>query len=418
MISLERGNEAMNSRLERAPIILLRSSWQVVNIGDIAHTPGALALIERHFPEAEVILWASDDLTDEVAAMEHRRFPQLRIVKGRIGEDGRVEGPELEEAIDGCDFLLHGSGPWLVASDDVAAFRKRTGKPYGVFGISYNDDPAVTELLSEAEFVYFRDTVSLERAKAAGVACPTMAFGPDAAFSCDVRDDERADRFLQANGLVPGEFLCCIPKLRYTPYWTIRNSPFDTSKHARNEAMKEHDHAQLREAILAVVRETGRKVLICPEDMTEVAVGKEMLYDKLPEDVRSQVVWRPNFWLTDEAISVYVRSAGLFGNEMHSPILCVAHGVPAIVCRWAEQTVKGWMWSDIGLRDWLFDLDNEDEVRRIVPTVLEMARHPERAKARAAEALVYVRERQRVMMETLRAAVHASVSQAGKEEAG
>ncbi|WP_309121565.1 polysaccharide pyruvyl transferase family protein [Paenibacillus sp.] len=408
----------MNSRLERAPIILLRSSWQVVNIGDIAHTPGALALIERHFPEAEVILWASDDLTDEVAAMEHRRFPQLRIVKGRIGEDGRVEGPELEEAIDGCDFLLHGSGPWLVASDDVAAFRKRTGKPYGVFGISYNDDPAVTELLSEAEFVYFRDTVSLERAKAAGVACPTMAFGPDAAFSCDVRDDERADRFLQANGLVPGEFLCCIPKLRYTPYWTIRNSPFDTSKHARNEAMKEHDHAQLREAILAVVRETGRKVLICPEDMTEVAVGKEMLYDKLPEDVRSQVVWRPNFWLTDEAISVYVRSAGLFGNEMHSPILCVAHGVPAIVCRWAEQTVKGWMWSDIGLRDWLFDLDNEDEVRRIVPTVLEMARHPERAKARAAEALVYVRERQRVMMETLRAAVHASVSQAGKEEAG
>ncbi|MDX9868998.1 MAG: polysaccharide pyruvyl transferase family protein, partial [Kiritimatiellia bacterium] len=40
----------------RAPRILLRSSWQVVNIGDIAHTPGVLALIEKHLPDAEVIL--------------------------------------------------------------------------------------------------------------------------------------------------------------------------------------------------------------------------------------------------------------------------------------------------------------------------------------------------------------------------
>ena len=42
----------------RPPRILLRSSWQVVNIGDIAHTPGVLALLEKHLPEAEVRLWA------------------------------------------------------------------------------------------------------------------------------------------------------------------------------------------------------------------------------------------------------------------------------------------------------------------------------------------------------------------------
>ena len=34
--------------------ILLRSSWQVVNIGDIAHTPGVLALLEKYVPDAEV----------------------------------------------------------------------------------------------------------------------------------------------------------------------------------------------------------------------------------------------------------------------------------------------------------------------------------------------------------------------------
>ncbi|MEJ7592816.1 MAG: hypothetical protein WKF77_14810 [Planctomycetaceae bacterium] len=34
--------------------ILLRSSWQTVNIGDIAHTPGMLALLEKHRPDAGV----------------------------------------------------------------------------------------------------------------------------------------------------------------------------------------------------------------------------------------------------------------------------------------------------------------------------------------------------------------------------
>ena len=112
------------------PRILLRSSWQVVNIGDIAHTPGVLTLLERHIPEAEVTLWASGDLSAEVAAMEHRRFPRLEIVKGTIGADGRASNQDLADAVARADFLLHGSGPSLVAAKDVAAFVKHTGKPF------------------------------------------------------------------------------------------------------------------------------------------------------------------------------------------------------------------------------------------------------------------------------------------------
>ena len=37
--------------------VLLRSSWQTVNIGDIAHTPGMLALLEKHRPADAVTLW-------------------------------------------------------------------------------------------------------------------------------------------------------------------------------------------------------------------------------------------------------------------------------------------------------------------------------------------------------------------------
>jgi polysaccharide pyruvyl transferase WcaK-like protein len=394
---------------KRPPRILLRSSWQVVNIGDIAHTPGVLALIEKHIPEAEVILWASGDLSPEVAAMERQRFPKLHIVKGSIGADGKATNKDLGDAIAWSDFLLHGSGPSLVAAKDVAAFVKSTGKPFGVYGITYGGAAtAERELMSRAKFLFFRDSVSLAKAKADGVTCPVMEFGPDGAFACDLRDDAKALEFLKASGLEEGKFVCCLSRLRYTPYWLVKPGvKKDEKRHARNEAMKEHDHAALREAIIAVVRETKLKVLLCPEDMTQMAVGREMFWDKLPDDVRQRVVWRENFWLTDEALSTYVRSAGLFGSEMHSPIMALGNGVPAIVCRFEEQTSKGIMWRDIGLGDWLFDLDQGEEVKRIVPAVLAMVRDPAATRAKIAKAQDIVQRRQRETTAVLRQTLDA-----------
>ena len=131
-------------------------------------------------------------------------------------------------------------------------------------------------------------------------------------------------------------------------------------------------------------------------------IGKEQLVDPLPADVRAKVVWRQDYWLTDEALSTYVRSAGLFGAEMHSPIMCIGNGIPAIVCRFKEQTSKGFMWRDIGLDDWLFDLDDEAQVARIPSTVLALAQDPAAARAKAAAGRAVVEKRQRETMEVVR----------------
>ena len=74
---------------DRAPRILLRSSWQTVNIGDIAHTPGVLRILETHLPEAEITLWPSniDNGVDELLLT---RFPKLKIAK--------KGSPELKQA--------------------------------------------------------------------------------------------------------------------------------------------------------------------------------------------------------------------------------------------------------------------------------------------------------------------------------
>ncbi|MDX1928143.1 MAG: polysaccharide pyruvyl transferase family protein [Pirellulaceae bacterium] len=391
---------------KRAPRILLRSSWQTVNIGDIAHTPGVLAILEKHFPEAEVRLWPSN-VNNGVEELLRARFPQVRIVKGAV---------ELKSAFAECDFLLHGSGPSLVAEKDVVRWSKETGKPYGVFGITFSitnstatkpaGDSAVAntiEVLSGAKFVFFRDSVSLELAKAKGCTCPVMEFGPDGAFATDLQDDAKAVAFLKANGLESGKFLCCIARLRYTPYWRIpaKKVALDETKHTRNEAMKEHDCLPLREAIRLIVRNTDLKILLCPEDETQMAVNKELLYDKLEDEVRARCVWREDYWLTGEAVSTYRRSAGLFGHEMHSPIMCVGNGIPAIVCRWSEQTSKGIMWRDIGLGEWLFDFDTDADVRALPAAVLAMAQDPAGSKAKAARAKEFVEQRQRAMVAAL-----------------
>lgn len=398
---------SLRAQEKRRPRILLRSSWQTVNIGDIAHTPGVLALLEKYLPDAEVRLWPSkvDNGVDEMLS---RRFPKLVIIR---------DPEQLKAAFAECDFLLHGSGPSLVAEKDVIRWNTETGKPYGVFGITFSatgstaTKPAseasqsrTIQVLSGAKFVYFRDSVSLELAKSKGCTAPLMEFGPDGAFATDLADDAKATTFLQAHGLEEGKFLCCIPRLRFTPYWTIpsKKAAFDEKKNARNEAMKEHDCKPLRDAIVAVVQQTDLKILLCPEDETQMAVNKEMIFDKLPPEVRARCVWRETYWLTDEALSTYRRSAGLFGHEMHSPIMCIGSGIPAIVCRWAEQTSKGFMWRDIGLNDWLFTLDNEDELARVAPAVLALARDPAAAKAKAARAREVVEERQRAMTTMLR----------------
>ncbi|TXT23535.1 MAG: hypothetical protein FD138_3213 [Planctomycetota bacterium] len=381
------------SQATRPPRILLRSSWQTVNIGDIAHTPGVLALLEQHWPQAEVRLWPSS-VGNGVEEMLRRRFPKVVVVQGRDA---------IKAAFDECDFLLHGSGPSLVAAKDVAKWKAETGKPYGIFGITLASIEGPTrDLLSGARFVFFRDSVSLKLAQDKGVTSPVIEFGPDGAFAVDLRNEDAATAFLQEHKLADGKFLCCIPRLRFTPYWKIKNQPFDEKKHARNEAMQEHDHAPLREAIIAVVRQTDLKVLLCPEDQSQMAVGKEMLFDRLPDDVKPRVVWREKYWLTDEALSTYVRSAGLFGLEMHSPIMCIGNGVPALVGRFAEQTSKGFMWRDIGLGDWLFDLDVDADVTRLVPAVLAIAKDPAAAKAKAAKAREFVRQRQREMVQRLK----------------
>ena len=82
----------------RRPKILLRSSWQTVNIGDIAHTPGVLRLLEDHVPEADVTLWPSS-VDNGVEEMLLARFPKLKIAKGEEAVQRAIDTVDVQPTI-------------------------------------------------------------------------------------------------------------------------------------------------------------------------------------------------------------------------------------------------------------------------------------------------------------------------------
>lgn len=390
----------------RPPRVLLRSGWQVVNIGDVGHTPGALALLEKHIPEAEVVVWASGSITADVIAMLNKRFPKVKVVTGTIGDDGKANKKDLGDAVAWADFFLLGSGATLNARADIEAFVKHTGKPFGVYGITHGGrytGPKDKGVLDRARFAFFRDSVSLALAKKQGVTAPVIEFGPDAAFAVDIRDDKAAAAFMDKHKLEAGKFLAFIPKLRYTPYWKIRGHKEPQTEQEktfwkRTQETMEPDHAKLREALVAFVRKTGMKVLLCPEDSSHMEVNKSLVLDKLPDDVRAQAVVRDTFWGMDEAVATYAKAFALLSYDMHSPIMAVNQGTPSIVVRTEEQSSKGFMWKDIGLGDWLFDLDAEKDGAGMAKALLDMAADPAAARKKVEMAMTFVRKRQKETM--------------------
>ncbi len=114
--------------------VVLVSGWQTVNIGYVAHTPGALRAFQRYAPEAKLTLWARS-IDDGVRKMLAPLLSDVEIVEDRV-VSGEPLSPELERLFAEGDLLVHGSGPSLVAQLEVAEWHRRTGKPHGVFGVT------------------------------------------------------------------------------------------------------------------------------------------------------------------------------------------------------------------------------------------------------------------------------------------
>ncbi len=418
--------------------ILLRSSWQSVNIGDIGHTPGVLALLEKYFPEAHITLWPGK-LGHGSRELLAKGYPRVTIAEGTLDAQNLPTTPALRQAWNEADLYLSGSGSGFPASQHAVAFRKATGKPVGVFGVSTDPISGLGEgrepeggtliqlrekalklpnthlradlrfIIDQSAFFFCRDSISRDYLKAQGVKTPILEFGPDAQLGMTLRDDAKAQAWLAQHGLAPGKFICVIPRLRYTPYYRVNNVPrvpSDDLKDAINQRTTEQDHRKLRDMIVSYVKATGHKVMACAEMTYQVEMAKEVLVDPLPADVKEKVVWRDTYWLPDEAASVYAQAQAVISVECHSPLIALHNGTPAFYVRQPTDTCKGQMYRDFGADNWFFEVD-ETSGKQLWQRLSAIHRDPAKAKAKVRAIMAGIEKQQKRMVEAVRAACRA-----------
>lgn len=432
--------------------ILWRNGWAIGNIGDIGHVPGALALLRHYIPEASVTLWAHQDLVFRGDIAKRARFadgsvdattvsrkvvPDLQVVHGRLDEAGRAADPDLDAAVAAADIMVVGSGAGVNAGADLVRFHARTGKPIGIFGAttdSFNFTNFAgaasidVQALRACRFVFTRERTSLRLMDGEDVDGPdgatrddpttpvdeaidrapiavdlrglNKAFVPDTTFAFSVRDDAWADAFMQTHGLAAGRFICVVPRHRWTPNGSPTRQ--GESRDVYNNLYAQADHGKLQVAITAYVRSTGNKVALVPETIHALDVLGPWLKDGLPADVARQVVVMDRFWLPDAAQSVFARAQAVLSIENHSPLLAAAAGTPFVMVHQPEDSFKGDMFVDIGLGDWYVPDINKATGDQVARMLMGIVSDLPAARAKLAQAMSFVRERQRVGMTEVR----------------
>lgn len=356
------------------------------NIGIAAHCPGTLAVLKKYLPDSvKFTVWADAPLVPELVGLMHRRFPEVPVVWGDLENS---PSSELLRAVDAADLYLISSGSTVAGSvyRTMEQFFQRTGKSAGAYATGCTS--GLIPVLDKLEFAWQRDPVAAEIAQAS--VCPVKGWAPDAVFDFDAADIGGAENFMQNTGLEPGKFICCIPGHRFTPRWNYFDVPADAEKIAVNAEFEEHDNAPLRDIITLAVKEYGLKVLICPEQFTEISLIRPRIFDLLPAEIQASCVPMDSLWSPDLALGVYRASRGVFGVEMHSQVMAVGNGVPGVLLRHPQFGSKSEMWKSIGVAEWLIDAEAPDYSSKALSTVRDILEYPGKTaeKLRRARAII------------------------------
>ncbi len=245
----------------------------------------------------------------------------------------------------------------------MACWIKDTNKPFGIFGATL-ERPGTDHqaILKKAGFIFTKETYSIKQLRKVAITGDHVQFAPDATFFINISNDQKANAFLTENVLENQQFIFVIPRLRYTPYHLVNPNKNEWSEQKikqveeTNEKYKEVDHVKQRKAMIACVRETGNKVLVCREMTYQVGIIDELLIDPLPATVKPFVIKR-GYWLPDEAASVYAKAKSVVSFKRHSPIIAAANKTPFFYLCQPEDTIKGQMSDAPGFNDWIFEID-------------------------------------------------------------
>lgn len=403
--------------LNESPRILLYSGWNTYNIGDQGHTPGTLRFLEENFKDISLTLWLHST-NDETITLLKNRYPWIqKIVRGHINRSGQCDNPELQTAFDQSDYLIQNSGMlynsfWRAPSILDACIQKN--KSFCLYGQSFDgfndeDKDEMVRKLSKAHAIYCRDVESYYYLRKIGVKSEILEFGPDGCFGIDLLNEQKAIQYMNQAGLESKKFLTIIirtntsagNKPQNLPDWDVGDTsqnPWDPTK--KDQTQTELWIEKIREVIIQWVQKTDMKVFLAPEVTKEIKHAKELIYDQLPADIQSHVIHKAEWWNMDEASSMYKHSHSMLAMEPHSCIMALAHGTPAIHYFSERHGVKAYMFRDIGLPEWLYNIDYETSDKPF-DALMDIYQDYNRAQSKVKRAIGFVQKRSSEMVENI-----------------
>ncbi len=314
----------------------------------------------------------------------------------------QANNPDAARAFTDAGFVLFTSGTTLnfgrMGVRDLRGFTLRfamplliarsQGIPYGINAQTFDaiDWPATLifrALFNDARFVYCRDPDSLEYLRQQNLTCPRMGWRPDTTFFFSGSDEPWVDQFLRQHELEPGKFITV----------TIRSA---NQKGPLAGMMSDEREAaimgRMRRFIEDWVQETGQRVVLAPEVSSEVEAMHRNIYERLSAPAQRQCVELAQFWTTEQAYSLYRRAEIVVSMEMHSVIMALSVGTPVLMPQFSENGRKVWMLDELGLRDWIFDADEDDMPAAALNAARAIHADPQAARERVRQPLPRLRE--------------------------
>ncbi len=376
--------------------IVMTFVWGQTNIGDAAITPGTLAHLKRHFPDAQLTIISGSSAGTERYEASRRYLEsatECEVLPNPFSEMTDADelgiffqacqferestrffrtlykvSPRVAQAFLEADLVYFNSGMTLTYNNrGMPGVTKRLlvnwmpimlagqlGVPCVLWGqscgpLDWPGPELAQEYLPKCTAITTRETESLRFLQEdLGVRGPHLAFAPDTTIYFDRRDDAWADAFMTKHNLTSGQFLTAI--IRTFAWW---------GRKLEGERLERHMDA-IAGAIERWVSETGLPVVIAPECLREIPRAEEFLLPRLSEKTLDKCVFMNEFWLPDQARSLYTHTRVMMSMELHSIILALPEGIPVVHPYFDEMGPKTWMVRDAGFEDFLFDIDRTD----------------------------------------------------------
>jgi polysaccharide pyruvyl transferase WcaK-like protein len=344
----------------------------------------------RRWGESQLRAFENGTLSARIAArMADDILNRLPL---EVLEELRQTSPEAARAFTDAGFVLFTSGTTLnfgrMGKREFYRYTLRFamplliarahGIPYGVGAQSFEslDWPAslvFQPLFRDARFVYCRDPDSLEYLRQQNLLCPRSGWRPDTTFFFSGFDDAWADQFMKKHGLEKDRFITV----------TIRSSGQEgplagTMTPEREETIM----SRIRQFIEQWVQQTGLPVVLAPEVDREIEGARQHIFSKLSPPAQKKCVQLDAFWTPEQAYSLYRRARMVVSMEMHSVIMALSLGTPSLMPQFSENGRKVWMLEELGLRDWIFDIDEPSSGDALLAAALRIHQDPQAARQR------------------------------------